>query len=53
MGWSLAAHGTAQDDDAEEELRDRVAELLAEYGVEGSQFAGANHNGPIHEEGSD
>ena len=48
MGWSLAAHGTAEDEEAEEELRDRLAELLDEYGAESSQFSGANHNGPVH-----
>jgi len=49
MAWALSAHGETSPAD-EEALREWLADVLADprFGTQGSQWATASHNGPIH-----
>jgi hypothetical protein len=49
MTWSLSAHGTAESAEAEQDLYETLAGVLAEkkYGALATHFSGTEHNGPL------
>jgi len=48
--WAVQAEGEAPEG-LHDEIADRLGKLLGlvKYGTDASNFAGAGHNGPVHE----